>query len=123
MSDNLIMLSIVLVVLAGIAIPFIRKAISHRKAIGAGTPEKEIEIRVQPADNIYFLRYILTYKAPFKSSKTVRIRPEYVDAIRKACRIIKGRQNDCHRLCGQGAGGAFYGTCGRYRPPLQGKTR
>ena len=76
MSDNLIMLSIVLVVLAGIAIPFIRKAISHRKAIGAGTPEKEIEIRVQPADNIYFLRYILTYKAPFKSSKTVRIRPE-----------------------------------------------
>ena len=90
MSDNLIMLSIVLVVLAGIATPFIRKAISHRKAIGAGTPEKEIEIRVQPADNIYFLRYILTYKAPFKSSKTVRIRPEYVDAIRKACRIIKG---------------------------------
>lgn len=30
MSDNLIMLSIVLVVLAGIAIPFIRKAISCR---------------------------------------------------------------------------------------------
>lgn len=94
MSDNLIMLCIVLVVMAGIAIPFIRRAIRHRKAIGAGIPEKEIGINVQPGspptDNIYFLRFILTNKAPFKSSKTVRIRPEYVDAIRKACRIISG---------------------------------
>lgn len=94
MSDNLIMLCIGLVVMVGIAIPFIRRAIRHKKTIGAGTPENEIEISVQPgsqpADNIYFLRFILTCKAPFKSSKTVRIRPEYVDAIRKACRIITG---------------------------------
>ena len=94
MSDNLMMLCIVLVVLVVIAVPFIRRAIRHRKAVGAGIPGKEIEISVQPgdqpADNIYFLRFIVTGKAPFKSSKTVRIRPEHIERIRKACRIISG---------------------------------
>lgn len=94
MSDNLIMLCIVGAGVAVTAVVFIRRALRHRKAIGAGIPENKIEISVQPgsqpADNVYFLRYILTGKAPFKSSKTVRIRPEYLDTIRKACRIIKG---------------------------------
>jgi len=94
MSDNLIMLCVVLAIVAVIAVLFIRRAIGHRKAIGIDVPDEEITIEVQPKERTvqdnYLIRYILTYTGAFKSSKTVRIRPEYVDRIKKAGRIVRG---------------------------------
>lgn len=94
MSDNLIMLCVVIAAVAIIAIPFIRRAIRHRKAIGANVSPEELTMEVQPnaltPAERYLMRYLLTYTEPFVSSKTVRIRPEYVDKIKNARRIIRG---------------------------------
>lgn len=92
MSDNLIMLCVVLAVMAGIAVPFIRRAIRHRKTIGANVPQEEITVEVQPkdrtAEDIYLFRYICPDRGPIGSNKTIRIRPEYYDRIRAIAHIV-----------------------------------
>lgn len=123
MSDNLIMLSIVLVVLAGIAIPFIRKAISHRKAIGGRHPRKRNRNQGTTGGQYLLPAVYPDLQGSIQKFQNRAHTPGICRCDPKSLPHYQGRQNDCHRLCGQGAGGAFYGTCGRYRPPLQGKTR
>lgn len=94
MSDNLIILFIVTAVVAALAVPFIRRAIRHRQTVGkhssVNTQTVESESKALTAAERYLMRFLLTYTAPFQSSKTVRIRPEYVDQIRKSCRLLRG---------------------------------
>lgn len=98
MTDNLIMLCVVLAVMVGIAIPFIRRAKRHRKAIGANLPEAEITVEVQstgeepPKDqtveDIYLFRYILPEREPIGSKQTIRIRQEYYNRMRAITQVI-----------------------------------
>lgn len=96
MSENLIMLCVVLAVLAGLAIPFIRRAIRHKKAIGENVPEEEITVAIQPkdqtAEDIYLFRYIYPERGQIGSNQTIRIRQEYYNRIRAITHVI-GQNN------------------------------
>lgn len=92
MSDNAIILCIVLAAVAVIAAVFIRRARRHRETIVQAAVPEEISIEVHPkeqsAQDIYMLRHIFLQREPFKGTLTVRVRPEYVDRIRKITSTI-----------------------------------
>jgi len=100
MTDNLMMLCVVLAVVAGIAVPFIRRAIRHKKAIGAYLPEEEITVEVQSADtepepprdqtaeDIFLFRFIMPEREQIGSKQTIRIRQEYYDRLRTITQVI-----------------------------------
>ena len=92
MSDNAIILCIVLAAVAVIAAVFIRRARRHRETIVQAAAPEEISIEVHPkeqsAEDIYMLRHIYLEREPFKGTLTVRVRPEYVDRIRKITSTI-----------------------------------
>lgn len=92
MSENAIILCFVLAVVAVIAIAFIRRANRHRKAIGERVAPEEIPVEIEPkdqtAEDIYLMRHIFLEREPFKGTLTVRVRPEYVECIRKITNVI-----------------------------------
>ncbi len=92
MSDKLIILCIVLAAVAVTAALFIRRALRYRKAVGRGTPEKEITLEVIPPEpslrDIYLMRHICLGHSPFRHGRSVLIRPRYHEWIRKINRNI-----------------------------------
>jgi len=92
MSENAIIFWIVLAVVAVIAAVFIRHARRHRETVMQAAAPEEISVEVhpidQPAEDVYMLRHIYLQREPFKGTLTVRVRPEYVDWIRKITATI-----------------------------------
>jgi len=92
MSDNAIILCISLAVVAIAAIVFIRQANRHRRTIAQAAAPEERPPQAPPADpsaaDIYMLRHIFLQRESFKGTLTVRVRPEYVDWIRKITAVI-----------------------------------
>lgn len=92
MSENAIILIIVFAVVAIIAAAFIRRAKRHGKIIVQAAPPDEISVGVYPkdqtAEDVYMLRHIYLQQEPFKGTLTVRVRPEYVERIRKITSTI-----------------------------------
>lgn len=92
MSDNAIILCIVLAAVAVIAAVFIRRARRHREIVVETAPQEEISVEIQPkeqsAEDVYMFRHIYLEREPFKGTLTVRVRPEYVDWIRKITATI-----------------------------------
>lgn len=92
MSDNAIILCVVLGAVAIIAAAFIRRAKRHGKTIVQTIVPDEFSIGVYPkdqtAEDVYMLRHIYLQREPFKGTLTVRVRPEYVERIRKITSTI-----------------------------------
>jgi len=92
MSENAIILCIVLAVVAIVGAAFIRRARRHRQTVIQAAAPEEISVEVYnqdpSAENIYMLRHIYLKRERFKGTLTVRIRPEYVELIRKITSTI-----------------------------------
>ncbi|GGK19069.1 DUF3408 domain-containing protein [Parabacteroides faecis] len=92
MSENAIILCIVLVAVAVIAAIFIRRARRHRDAIGQTAPPEEITLEVHPkeqsAEDIYLLRFVRLNQGRTGSRRTIRVRTEYYDRIQAITRTI-----------------------------------
>jgi len=91
MSENAIILCIVLAAVAVIAAVFIRRAKRHREIVKA-SPSEEISMEVHPKDqteeDIYLARFVWLSQGRTGSRRTIRVRPEYYDRIRAITRTI-----------------------------------
>lgn len=96
MSDKAIMLIIVAATVLIIAVLFIRRAIKYRDAAEATAPEEEISIEVIPPEqserDIYLMRHICLQHSPFRSGRSVLIRPRYHEWIRQINRNIGDKE-------------------------------
>jgi hypothetical protein len=92
MSDNAIILCIVLAAVAVIAAVFIRRARRYRKIVVKAVPPDEISIEVQPKEqslmDIYLLRFLWLNQGRTGSRRTIRVRSEYYDRIREITQTI-----------------------------------
>ena len=96
MSDKIIISSVILVAVFLVAVLFIRRAICYRKRmkrmVGASLMTEDAILGLNPplvtdADR-YLVRFIFLLRLPFRSSKTVKIRPEYYERMRDITHII-----------------------------------
>lgn len=93
MRENIIIICMAAVAVIAIAIPFIRRALRHRKMAGLGTLENEPEIVIVPEispveKERYLKRFIHRRRLPFRSTNSVWIRPEHHVRIRSIIRVI-----------------------------------
>ena len=92
MSDNAIILCIVLAVVAVIAVVFIRRANRHRNIIMRATEPEEITMEVHPkdqsAEDVYLFRFVWLNQGRTDSRRTIRVRSEYYDRIREITQTI-----------------------------------
>lgn len=87
MRENIIIIGIIAVAVIAIAVPFIRRALRHRKIVGLGTLENDPEIVIVPEispveKERYLKRFIHRRRLPFRSTNSVWIRPEHHARIR-----------------------------------------
>lgn len=96
MSDKTIMACTIMAAVFGIAVLFIRRAVLYRRSMRqnrripeqATPPPAVIAPGNQTDEDIYAGRYVWLSQEMFASSKTVRIRPEYYDRLKKIVAVI-----------------------------------
>jgi len=93
MRENIIIICMAAVAVIAIAVPFIRRALRHRKVVGLRALENELDIvtipNVSPAEKERYLkRFIHRRRLPFRSTNSVWIRPEHHARIRSIIRVI-----------------------------------
>lgn len=96
MSDKIIISCVIMAAVFLVAVLFIRRAICYRKRMkqmaGVSAPSDDAILGLNPpqvtdADR-YLVRFICLLRLPFRSSKTVKIRPEYYERMRDIIRVI-----------------------------------
>lgn len=99
MTDNMIIICTVAAAVAVIAVPFIRRAVRYKKIARPAEPQPDTIAALEwEAQKEYKLRYLVAPSKPFRTTKTVRIRPAYSHQLHKVIRVLNRPEISIVRL-------------------------